>query len=131
MTDPLKDLADTAPDVRLAPAHGIATIALSLAMKYHDIATVQDGQLYQQYKLEGRNMVPLHLDMVFETAIRIERHLIASSDRIAEIIVDALEATTEGEDHGPGTDQSRATASGQEAADEAGGGSGGSNQAPR
>lgn len=75
---------------RVAPAHGIAAIALNMAMKYCDINTVQDGTLYQQYKLEGRNLTPLHLDMVFETAIRIEIHLLAASDRIAKIVVDAI-----------------------------------------
>jgi len=79
-------------DTKVAPAHGIAALALTLALKYHDINTVQDGTLYQQYKLEGKNMSPLHLDHVFETAIKIEQHLLASSARIADIVVEALEA---------------------------------------
>lgn len=77
-------------DTKLATSHGVAAIALSLAMKYHDINTVQDGMLYQQYKLEGKNMAPLHIDAVFDTAIKIERHLLASSDRIAELVIDAV-----------------------------------------
>lgn len=85
-------LADLKPieEVKVAPAQGIAAIALSMAMKYHDIMTVQDGALYQQYKLEGRNLPPLHLDLVFETAIRIEKHLLESSSRIAKLVVDAV-----------------------------------------
>jgi hypothetical protein len=79
-------------DTKVAPAHGIAALALNFALKYHDINTVQDGQLYQQYKLEGKNMTPLHLDMVFETAIRMEAHLLGASSRIADIVVEALEA---------------------------------------
>ena len=78
-------------DTPIAPAHGIAAIALSMALKYHDTTVVKDGTMYQQYKLEGRNMPVLHLDMVFETAIQIELHLLASSQRIAKVIVDALE----------------------------------------
>src|SRR6202034_843366 len=74
----------------LGTSHGIAGVALALAMKYHDIATVQDGTLYPQYKLERKNMTPLHHEMVFETAIRIEMHLLASSDRIARMVVDAI-----------------------------------------
>ena len=66
---------------------GVAAIALNMAMKYHDISTVQDGTLYQQYKLEGRNMVPLHMDMVFETAIQIEQHLISANKRVARMMV--------------------------------------------
>ncbi len=75
-----------------------------MAMKYHDIATVQDGTLYQQYKLEGKNFRELHLDMVFETAAQIERHLMASSDRIAgmviEVIEEGLAAAEESDDEG-------------------------------
>lgn len=79
----------------IAPAHGIAALALNFALKYHDINTVQDGALYQQYKLEGRNMTALHLDMVFETAIKIEAHLLGASERIAKLLVDALEVATD------------------------------------
>jgi hypothetical protein len=96
-----KELVAQAPDTKVAAAHGIAAIALSMALKYHDINTVQDGQLYQQYKLEGRNMRDLNLDTVFETAIRIEMHLMAASERIAQIVVDALSVTLEDEPEGP------------------------------
>jgi len=89
--DDLKPIVEAMPGAPVAPAHGIAAIALTMAMKFHDINTVQDGTLYQQYKLEGRNMTPLHLDMVFETAIKIELHLLGGSDRIAAIVVGALE----------------------------------------
>jgi hypothetical protein len=88
---PFKEIADKMGDQPVAPAHGIAALALSMAMKFHDIMTVHDGTLYQQYKMEGKNLTPLHLDMVFETAIQIERHLLGSSDRIAKLVVDAIE----------------------------------------
>lgn len=81
--EPLKD----AP---IATAHGIAALALNMALQYHDIATIKDGTMYQQYKMEGRNMRELHLDMVFETAIKMEVHLLGASARIAELVVDAL-----------------------------------------
>jgi len=93
-----KDAAETIDDVTkhisapVAPAHGIAALALSMAMKFHDITTIQDGTMYQQYKMEGKNMQPLGLEHVFETAIRIEQHLLASSQRIANLVFDALEA---------------------------------------
>lgn len=87
--NPFKEL-EPIKDTPIAPAVGIAAIALNMAMKYHDIATVQDGALYQQYKLEGRDLVPLHLDMVFETAIRMEAHLLGASERIAKLVVDAI-----------------------------------------
>lgn len=93
--EPIKLVSDHLPGGPVAPAHGIAALALSLAVKYHDVSTIKDGALYQQYKLEGRNIVPLHLDMVFETAIRMEAWLLGASDRIAKIIVDALEVKIE------------------------------------
>lgn len=84
-----------AEDIHIAPSMGVAMIALNMSLKYHDINTVQDGALYQQYKLEGKNMHGLHLDMVFETAKQIERHLLTSSHQIAEFMIagllDALE----------------------------------------
>lgn len=72
----------------IAPAHGLAAMALGMAVKYHDIATIQDGALYQQYKLEGRNLQTLHLDMVFETAMRMEAFLISAPSRLANMIVE-------------------------------------------
>lgn len=88
---PFKEL-EPLKDAPAAPAHVIASIALNMAMKYHDITLVKDGILYQQYKLEGRNMPSLHLDIVFETAIKIERHLLMSSERIATMIIEAVAA---------------------------------------
>lgn len=90
---PFKEIGDALPNTPVAPAHGIAAIALSMAMKYHDMSMVKDGVLYQQYKLEGVNIRTIGLADVFETAIKIERHLLQSSERIASIVVDALEAS--------------------------------------
>jgi hypothetical protein len=111
MSDEFKELQEHAPDTKVAPAQGIAAIALSMALKYHDISTVQDGELYQQYKLEGKNMTPLHLDMVFETAIKMEAYLLGASERIAKIVVESLEASVEddpkeGDDDGQGNERS-------------------------
>lgn len=91
----------------VAPAHAIAAIALNMALKYHDIATVQDGTLYQQYKLEGKNFRELHLNDGFETAILMELHLMNASDRISKLVIDCVKDAiievddgdeTEGED---------------------------------
>lgn len=98
---PLNDLVPTMGSAPIAPAHGIAAIALSMAMKYHDIGTVQDGTLYQQYKLEGRNLTPLHLDMVLETAERMELWLMGSSERIAKVLVDAISAVVDEDENAP------------------------------
>jgi hypothetical protein len=86
---PFKELAPMG-DAPIATAPGIAAIALNLAIQYHGINTIQDGTLYQQYKLEGRNMRELHIDAVFETAIAMEIHLLGASDRIAKLVVDAI-----------------------------------------
>lgn len=87
--DLAKELGPAA-DAPIGPWVGVASIALNMAIKYHDINTVQDGALYQQYKLEGRNMRSLHIDMVFETAMQIEKHLIRSHKRIAVALLDQL-----------------------------------------
>ena len=79
-----------AADAPIGTAQGIAAIALNMAMKYHGINTVQDGTLYQQYKLEGRNMRELNIDMVFETAIKIERHIVFSQNRVAAMLFEAM-----------------------------------------
>jgi hypothetical protein len=98
--DELIEVAAVSPNTPVAPAHAIASIALSMAMKYHGINTVQDGALYQQYKLEGKNMQSLHIGMVLETAARLEAWLLGSSERIASLMIDALDVkvTEESED---------------------------------
>src|SRR5262245_34096250 len=78
------EIVNNAP---VGPMVGISALALNMALKYHDSNTVQDGTLYQQYKLEGKNMHGLHLDMVFDTAIQIEQHLVAANTRVAKMIV--------------------------------------------
>jgi hypothetical protein len=97
MTDEEKPFQELEPisGTAVAPPQGIAALALTMALKYHDINTVHDGQLYQQYKLEGRNMRELQLDIVFETAIKIEAHLLGANERIAKMIVEAIEFSVE------------------------------------
>jgi hypothetical protein len=82
----------------VAPAHGIAAIALNMAIKYHDMGMIKDGALYQQYKIEGKNIQTIGLDHVFETAMRMEAFLLGASERIAKVVVDALEAAVEEDD---------------------------------
>jgi hypothetical protein len=92
--NPLLDLtgSDTPGigDAPVSPSVAIGALAMNFAMKYHDINTVQDGVLYQQRKMEGHNFQDLHLDMVFETAKRIEIHLMGTSERIAHIVMDVV-----------------------------------------
>lgn len=103
MTDPDNLLTvEGAEEARISPAMGVAMIALNMALKYHDISTVQDGTLYQQYKMEGKNMTALHLDHVFETALRMERHLLTSANEISDMmvsgVIEAMEAIVAEED---------------------------------
>lgn len=94
----MHELQAAAPDTQVAPAHGIAAIALSMALKYHGMMMIPDGLTYQQYKMEGRNIREIGLNDVLETAIKIELHLLASSDRIAKVVMDALVIETEDQD---------------------------------
>ncbi len=99
----LGELAKISGDTPVAPAHGIAAIALSIALKYADINTVQEGALYQQFKLEGKNMQPLHLDVVLDTATRIEAWLLGASERLAKLVIDAMtDAVEEPDTKSPG-----------------------------
>lgn len=83
-------------DVQISQPKGIAAIALSMALQYHNINTVQDGTLYQQYKMEGKNMEPLHLDMVFETALKMEKHLLGAEGRFAEVVFESAAELIDG-----------------------------------
>lgn len=89
--DALPEEVKNAP---IGPFTGISSIALAMAMKYHDIGTVQEGALYQQLKLEGKNLRPLHLDLVLETAERLERWLVGGSDRISKLMIAVIENAT-------------------------------------
>ena len=88
MTNPIGELATHMGNATVTQPVGIAAIALQMAIKYHDSTVIKDGALYQQYKLEGKNLRELHIDEVFETAIRIEEHLLTSERRIQEMVVD-------------------------------------------
>lgn len=101
---PIEELVPHLGNVPVAPAHGIAAIALSMAIKFHDTSTIQDGTLYQQYKLEGKNIQPLMLDHVLATAAQLELWLIGSSERIAKLVVDAIasESTVSANAENPG-----------------------------
>lgn len=69
---------------------GIASVALQLAMQYTNINTVQDGVLYQQYKLENKPMQDLSLQMVFEKALEIEKYLISRNTAVQKLLTDEL-----------------------------------------
>ena len=77
---------DPIRDAPIPTLEAIAAVALSMAMKFHDTCMVKDGTLYQQYKLEGRQLVPLDMATVFNTAIEIERHLIGAPSRIVAVL---------------------------------------------
>jgi hypothetical protein len=79
-------------DTPIAPAHGIAAVALNMAIRYHDMGMIKDGAMYQQYKLEGRNITTIALADVFDTAMKMEAFLLGSSERIATLVVDAITA---------------------------------------
>ena len=53
--------------------------------------------LYRQILVEGRKIQQVDFDHVINLAIRIERHLVTSNERIAGIVFDNLEAALEEE----------------------------------
>lgn len=92
--NPIQQIADHLPDVPIPPMIGVGAIALQMAMQYHDATVIKDGVLYQQMKMEGKNIGCLGLDDVFDTAKRIEEHLMGSNERIlkltTEVLIDAV-----------------------------------------
>lgn len=94
-----------AADAPVGPCIGVAAIALNMAMKYHDFSTIQDGALYQQYKLEGRNIQTIHLDHVLETAMRIEQHLIQANKRVADLLILSLADLVDADEAASGSPQ--------------------------
>lgn len=86
-----REVADTLGNAPISAPRGIAAMALSMAMKYHDVATIKDGVMYQQMKMEGKNIMPIHLDHVLETAERLEMWLVGADERFAKMIVEAIE----------------------------------------
>jgi hypothetical protein len=88
--DPTEGLPEEVKDSKITTQMGVAAIALNIAMRYHDTNVVKDGALYQQYKLEGKNLQPLMLDHVLETAIKIEKHLLESHSRMALMLIESV-----------------------------------------
>ncbi len=83
------DVSDMPSEVKNLPLntnHAIATMALNFALKYHGMCMIPDGTMYQQYKMEGRNIKVIGLEDVFETAIKMEQHLIRGDNRIGKMV---------------------------------------------
>ena len=98
--NPLSDMSEVLPPdakVQLSSGTAIAALGLSMALRYHDINTVQDGTLYQQYKLEGKDMHGLHIEHVLETAKIFEAHILSAPNRMSDQIMGALLTSLESE----------------------------------
>jgi len=88
--DMVNDLPAALNSAPIGTYPGIAAMALHFSLKFHDINTIQDGALYQQYKLEGRNMCDLHLDMVLRTAAVLEKWMVTANERIGLAVLDDI-----------------------------------------
>lgn len=77
-------------DVKMSPAHGLAAVALNMALKYHDISVIKDGNMYQTMKLEGRNIKSIGIRDILDTAELFEAHLMSAPNRLSQIVIDAL-----------------------------------------
>jgi hypothetical protein len=94
----LQTIHEALPEATLPPMVGVGAIALQMAMDYHDTTIIKDGVMYQQMKMEGKNIGVLGLGDVFETAKLIEIHLMGTSDRIAGLVVETLQLVMANED---------------------------------
>lgn len=85
MNDELSPVTEIvkAEDIDLTLDQKVRAMALTLAVKYHADTVIKDGAMYQQYKLEGRNMRTLNTDMVLETAIVYEAFIREGKVRVS------------------------------------------------
>jgi len=66
---------------------GIRMMALSMAIKHIESTMLRDGALYQQLKLDGREIGVLRANAVLEKAIDFERYLRGDyADMAAQIV---------------------------------------------
>lgn len=59
----------------LDPAQSVRTLALTMAVKYHGDTIIKDGGMYQQLRMEQKDIQPTHVNVVLKTAIEFERYL--------------------------------------------------------
>lgn len=64
------EVANTPLD--LTPDQKLRSMALMLSISFHKDTVIKDAGMYQQYKMEGRNMSPLDDETVIKTALRYE-----------------------------------------------------------
>lgn len=70
----------------------VRSIALTIAQRHTGDTVVKDGVMYQQYKMEGKNLKPLSYDDVLKAAIVFERYLWGEFSK--GIMENAMEATS-------------------------------------
>lgn len=77
-------------DVPLSTSTTISALALNFAMKYHESTIIKDGTLYQQFKMEGRNIEVLAFEDVFVTAAKVEAWLLNGPNRHAALLREGI-----------------------------------------
>jgi hypothetical protein len=93
-------IADTPLD--LTKDEKLRSMALMLAIRHHGDTVIKDAGIYQQYKMEGRNMQPLNDELVIATAVRYEAFIRCgeNAERMAfiEQVADKLDEMIENGD---------------------------------
>ncbi len=89
---PLDGLEDIPANtqIRMSESTMIATVALNMALKWHDTSVIKDGTMYQQLRMEGKEIRSLCLDHVFDTAKLFERHIMEASGRLTELTMETI-----------------------------------------
>ena len=85
--NPMKDM-EPVLNTALASPEGISIVSLNFAIKWHDVAVIKDGAMYQAQKAEGKNIRAIGLEDVFETAALFERWLLAAPERLYSVLVE-------------------------------------------
>ena len=68
----------------------IAALAMNFALKWFDMTMVKDGTLYQQYKMEQRNITVIDFPDILKKAAEFEAWLINSDNRQMEQLTPGL-----------------------------------------
>lgn len=87
----IEEVSKSLGPVPVSTQVGISAMAMQMALNYHDSNIIKDGTMYQQLKIEGAQITGLNLDLVFETAMRIERHLVGGEVRVNNLLMDLVE----------------------------------------
>ena len=77
-------------DVPMSESLMIATVALNMSLRWHDMGMIKDGVLYQQKKMEGANINYIDKSDIIKTAEEFEAYFLAAPLRHARMLEERI-----------------------------------------